>query len=51
VSIPRIVRNTLREIGFDNAKDGLDWETCGILVSLEEQSPDIAMGVNETETH
>ena len=46
VSIPKIVRKTLEEIGFNNAKDGLDWETCGILVSLEEQSPDIAMGVN-----
>ena len=51
VSIPKIVRKTLKEIGFDNAKDGLDWETCGILVSLEEQSPDIAMGVNEREDH
>jgi S-adenosylmethionine synthetase len=51
VSIPKIVRKTLKEIGFDNAKDGLDWETCGILVSLEEQSPDIAMGVNETADH
>jgi S-adenosylmethionine synthetase len=51
VSIPKIVRKALKEIGLDNAKDGLDWETCGILVSLEEQSPDIAMGVNETETH
>jgi len=51
VSIPKIVRKTLKEIGFDNAKDGLDWETCGILVSIEEQSPDIAMGVNETEDH
>src|SRR3972149_7877431 len=51
VSIPKIVRNTLKEIGLDNAKDGLDWETCGILVSLEKQSPDIAMGVNETKNH
>jgi len=51
VSIPKIVRKTLKEIGLDNAKDGLDWETCGILVSFEEQSPDIAMGVNETEKH
>ena len=51
VSIPKIVRKTLREIGFDNAKDGLDWETCGVIVSLEEQSPDIALGVNETATH
>ncbi|MBN1244462.1 methionine adenosyltransferase [Candidatus Bathyarchaeota archaeon] len=51
VSIPHIVRKTLKEIGFDNAKDGLDWETCGILVSIEEQSPDISRGVTETETH
>jgi S-adenosylmethionine synthetase len=51
VSIPKIVRGTLKEIGLDNAKDGLDWETCGILVSLEEQSLDIARGVNETATH
>jgi len=49
VNIPHIVRNILREIGFDNAKDGLDWETCGVLTSIEEQSPDISMGVNQTE--
>jgi S-adenosylmethionine synthetase len=51
VNIPSIVRGTLKEIGFDNAKDGLDWETCGILVSLTEQSPDIAMGVTESSGH
>jgi S-adenosylmethionine synthetase len=51
ISIPKVVRKTLKEIGLDNAKDGLDWDTCGILVSLEEQSPDIAMGVNETKDH
>lgn len=51
VNIPTIVRQTLKEIGFDNAKDGLDWETCGILVSLTEQSPDIARGVIESEGH
>ena len=51
VDIPHVVRGTLREIGLDNARDGLDWETCGVLVSVTEQSPDIAMGVNETETH
>jgi S-adenosylmethionine synthetase len=51
INIPKIVRQTLKEIGFDNAKDGLDWETCGILVSLTEQSPDIARGVNECEGH
>src|SRR3989337_322113 len=51
VNIPSIVRQTLKDIGLDDAKGGLDWKTCGILVSLEEQSPDIARGVNETETH
>jgi S-adenosylmethionine synthetase len=51
VDIPCIVRKTLKEIGLDNAKDGMDWETCGVLVSVTEQSPDIAMGVNETENH
>ncbi len=47
VHIPQIVRNVLRDIGFYEAKVGLDWEACGVLVSLEEQSPDIAMGVNK----
>jgi len=47
VNIKQIVREVLRDIGFNNAKDGLDWETCGVLVSIEEQSPDIAMGVNK----
>jgi len=51
VDIPSIARNTLKEIGLDNAKDGMDWETCGVLVSITEQSPDIAIGVVETETH
>ena len=51
INIPKIVRGTLREIGLDNAKDGLDWETCGILVSLTEQSPDISLGVTESEGH
>ncbi len=51
VNIPKIVRATLKEIGLNNAKDGLDWETCGVLVSLTEQSPDISMGVTESEGH
>ena len=51
VSIPSVVRKTLKEIGFDNAKDGLDCETCGVLTSFTEQSPDIAMGVNECNGH
>ena len=51
IDIPKVVRATLKDIGFDNAKDGLDWETCGILVSLTAQSPDISMGVTETKDH
>ncbi len=47
VNIKNIVRDVLRSIGFDNARDGLDWESCGVLVSIEEQSPDISMGVNK----
>jgi S-adenosylmethionine synthetase len=47
VPINHIVRNVLRDIGFDDAKVGLDWEACGVLVSIEEQSPDIAMGVEK----
>jgi S-adenosylmethionine synthetase len=51
VDIPSIARQTLKGIGLDNAKDGMDWETCGVLVSITEQSPDIARGVVETKTH
>ncbi len=47
VDIPRIVRETIREIGYTRAKYGFDADTCGILVSIDEQSPDIAMGVNK----
>jgi len=47
VPISQIVRNVLRDIGFDNAKVGLDWEACGVLTPIEEQSPDIAMGVDK----
>jgi S-adenosylmethionine synthetase len=46
VKYKQVVREVLRDLGLDNARDGLDWETCGIMVSIEEQSPDIAMGVN-----
>ena len=46
VPINQIVRKVLKDIGFDNAKVGLDWEACGVLVAIEEQSPDIAMGVD-----
>jgi len=45
-NIRQIVRDVLKDIGFNNGKDGLDWETCGVIVSIEEQSPDISIGVN-----
>jgi S-adenosylmethionine synthetase len=51
VSIPKVVRKTLKEIGFNNAKDGLDYETCGVLTSFTEQSSDIARGVDEGNGH
>jgi len=47
VDIPKVVRNTIREIGYDRAKYGFDADTCGVLVALDEQSPDIAMGVDK----
>ncbi len=46
VDIPTIVRETIREIGYDRAKYGFDCDTCGVLSSIHEQSPDIAMGVD-----
>ncbi|HXW52225.1 MAG TPA: methionine adenosyltransferase [Candidatus Acidoferrales bacterium] len=46
VDIPRIVRQVLRDIGYTRAKYGFDADTCGISVSIDEQSPDIAMGVD-----
>jgi S-adenosylmethionine synthetase len=46
VDIPGVVRQTIRDIGYTRAKFGFDYETCGVLVSIAEQSPDIAQGVN-----
>ena len=46
VDIQKVVRDTVREIGYDRAKYGFDADTCGVIVALDEQSPDIAMGVN-----
>ena len=47
VDIQKIVRETIKEIGYDRAKYGFDADTCGVIVALDEQSPDIAMGVNK----
>ncbi len=46
VDIPAVVRNTVKEIGYDNAAFGFDCNTCAVLNSIHEQSPDIAMGVD-----
>ena len=46
VDIPAIVRETIRDIGYNSQHYGFDWETCGVVVSIKEQSGDIAMGVN-----
>jgi S-adenosylmethionine synthetase len=46
VDIPRLVRTRIREIGYDRAKYGFDAETCGVMVAIDEQSPDIAQGVD-----
>ena len=46
VDIPRVIRKTIGDIGYTDASYGFDSETCAILISLDEQSPDIAMGVD-----
>ncbi len=46
VDIPKIARETIRAIGYDRAKFGFDCDTCAVLTALDEQSPDIAMGVD-----
>lgn len=51
VHIPDIVRETIRSIGYNNSAMGFDWETCSVLTAIDEQSPDIAMGVDEKEDH
>jgi len=48
VEIPQIVRETVRSVGYTRAKYGFDCDTCGVIVSIKEQSPDIAMGVNHS---
>ncbi len=50
-NIPDIVRHTVKEIGYNDSSMGFDWETCAVLTTIDEQSPDIAMGVNESADH
>ncbi len=48
INIPEIVRKTIDKIGYDDTDKGFDYKTCGVIVSVGQQSPDIAMGVKET---
>jgi S-adenosylmethionine synthetase len=47
VDIPRLVRETIKDVGYTRAKFGFDFETCGVLTAIDEQSSDIAMGVDK----
>jgi len=46
VAIPKIIRQTIKDIGYTNAAYGFDYHTCGVITSIQEQSPDIALGVD-----
>ena len=47
VDVPKIARDTIRRIGYDDASYGFDCNTCAVITAIDEQSPDIAQGVNE----
>lgn len=51
VDTEALVRNVVKDIGYDNPEIGFDWQTCAVLNAIGKQSPDIAMGVNESEAH
>jgi S-adenosylmethionine synthetase len=51
VHMPSIVRETIKEIGYHNSAMGFDWETCAVITSIDEQSSDIAQGIDEAEEH
>jgi S-adenosylmethionine synthetase len=51
VHMPDIVRETIKEIGYNDSAMGFDWETCAVITSIDKQSPDIALGVNERPDH
>jgi len=49
IDYPKVVRETVREIGYNDSTMGFDWETCAVLTSIDKQSPDISQGVTEGE--
>jgi S-adenosylmethionine synthetase len=49
VDMPEIVRKTIRDIGYNSSQMGFDWQTCSVITSIDQQSPDIAQGVNTGE--
>jgi len=49
VDMPKVIRNTIREIGYHSSHMGFDWQTCSVITSIDQQSPDIAQGVNVDE--
>ena len=51
VDVPQIVRDTITDVGYTDAKFGLDGETCGVMTAIQEQSPDIARGVDDALEH
>jgi S-adenosylmethionine synthetase len=51
VHMPSIVRETIKEIGYNDSAMGFDWETCAVITSIDEQSSDIKQGVDEKEDH
>jgi len=49
VDIPKVVRETIRDIGYDDPLSGFEWQTVAVVTSIDEQSPDISMGVDDTD--
>ncbi len=49
VDMPEVVRETIKEIGYNDSSMGFDWETCAVITSIDKQSPDISIGVSEGE--
>ncbi len=51
IDLQSVIRATVKEIGYNSSHMGFDWESCAVLTALDKQSPDIAMGVDESEDH